>query len=266
MTVYSCISIKKQVNQNVLPNRKSYAVSLAPKDDFYLYIMAGQSNMAGRGIIEANDTLTDGHILTLDINNQWVLAKEPLHEYEPARIGLDCGLSFAQRMNKRLGDKITIGMIPCAIGGSSVEQWLYDSTYRKVTLYTNLITKINYAKEYGTIKGMIWHQGESNATARNYVDYKSKLETLFSKIRNDIHIPDLPILMGELGPYLPQSQFPLAEKINQDLHSITRELNHTGIISTKDFTPKSDTIHFDSNSLRKMGRRYADKMISISPK
>lgn len=55
-----------------------------------------------------------------------------------------------------------IGLVPCAIGGSSIEQSLGDSTYRGITLYSNFLHKAIAAAQHGTIKGLLWHQGETN--------------------------------------------------------------------------------------------------------
>src|SRR6478735_4229278 len=67
------------------------AVSNAQKT--WIFIMAGQSNMAGRGLVEPEDTLVNKRILTIDSEAHLIIAKEPLHWYEPSRTGLDCGYS-----------------------------------------------------------------------------------------------------------------------------------------------------------------------------
>ena len=61
-------------------NRESVA-QLPEQENLWLFVMAGQSNMAGRGLVEPADTLSDPRIFSLDQNNQWVYAKEPLHFY-----------------------------------------------------------------------------------------------------------------------------------------------------------------------------------------
>ena len=219
--------------------------------------MAGQSNMAGRGFVEGEDTISSPRILALNKQNEWVYAKEPLHYYEPGRTGLDCGLSFAKELSKKLGDKITIGLVPCAIGGSSIEQWLNNSTYRGVTLYSNFLEKAKVAAQYGTIKGLLWHQGESNTGEKSRINYKQKLETFFAKVRNDLQQPGLPIYMGTLGSYLTKYSFPYTEEINKDIKEVSETGKNIYLIKTSDFTHLKDTIHFDSPSQRLMGKRFA---------
>ena len=231
--------------------------SLPAKENFYIYLMAGQSNMAGRGIVEGEDTISSALVLALNKNNEWVYAKEPLHYYEPGRTGLDCGLSFGKELSKKLGDKITIGLVPCAIGGSSIEQWLDNSTYRGVTLYSNFLEKAKAAAQHGTIKGLLWHQGESNTGEKSRINYKQKLETFFAKVRKDLQQPDLPIYMGALGTYLTKYSFPYTEEINKDIKEIAGTGKNIYLVKTSDLTHLKDTIHFDSPSQRLLGKRFA---------
>ncbi|MEO6455140.1 MAG: sialate O-acetylesterase [Ginsengibacter sp.] len=256
----SCTASKKiQVsnNTNHFPVAVEKVKSLPLKENFYIFILAGQSNMAGRGFVQPMDTISSPLVLTLDKDNEWVYAKEPLHYYEPLRTGLDCGLSFGKKLAAFYGKNITIGLVPCAVGGSSIEQWLADSTFRNVTLYTNLVRKVKAAAEYGIIKGLLWHQGEANAGADNYKNYKEKLETFFTKIRTDFSAPELPVYAGELSSFLNRKTNPFADSVNNDLHDLSVTVKNMYVIKTGDLTSKSDTVHFDSRSQRKMGKRFA---------
>jgi hypothetical protein len=243
---------------NYFPTVIEKVKQLPPKENFYIYLMAGQSNMAGRGFVEGEDTISSLHVLALDKNNEWTYAKEPLHYYEPTRTGLDCGLSFGKELSKKLGNKITIGLVPCAVGGSSIEQWMNDATYRGVKLYSNFLEKAKMAAQHGTIKGLLWHQGETNTGERTRINYKQKLETFFAKLRKDLQQPDLPIYMGTLGSYLTKYSFPYTEEINKNIRDIAENGKNIYLIKTSDFTHLKDTIHFDSPSQRLMGKRFAN--------
>ncbi|MEI9944415.1 MAG: sialate O-acetylesterase [Chitinophagaceae bacterium] len=259
----SCASPKKMQSddgKNYFPVAVEKPSSLPAKENFYIYIMAGQSNMASRGFVQPQDTVISMQVLAMDKNNEWVYAKEPLHYYEPGRTGMDCGLSFGKKLSALYGKNITIGLVPCAIGGSSIEQWLYDSTYRGVKLYSNLMAKVKVAAKYGTFKGILWHQGESNAGANSYRNYPQKLENFFTKLRNDLGHPELPIYMGELSSFLNRTTNPNADAVNKDMYALSSSLKNTYVIKTGDLTPKADTIHFDSRSQRIMGERFAKKV------
>jgi len=246
---------------NHFPRAIEKPASLPSKENFYIYIMAGQSNMAGRGFVQPQDTISSSRVFTLNRNNEWVYAKEPLHYYEPMRTGLDCGLSFGKKLSGLYGKNISIGLVPCAIGGSSIEQWLGDSTYRGVALYSNFLMKVKIAMKDGTVKGLLWHQGETNASGANYKNYKQKLESFFAKLRNDIGNAELPIYTGELSSFLNRTTNPFADSVNKDLHDLSASMKNMYVIKTGDLTPKADTIHFDSRSLRIMGERFARAVI-----
>jgi len=255
----ACAGPKKiqEDQSNHFPLAVEKPTVLPSKQNFYIYILAGQSNMAGRGFVQPQDTVYSPNVLTLDKNNEWVYAKEPLHYYEPTRTGLDCGLSFGKKLSSLYGRNITIGLVPCAIGGSSIEQWLDDSMYRDVNLYSNMMQKVKIAMQYGTLKGLLWHQGETNASRVNYKNYKQKLERFFTKLRTDINYPDLPVYAGELSSFLNRKTNPFADSVNKDLHDLSASMKNMYVIKTGDLTPKLDTIHFDSRSQRIMGERFA---------
>lgn len=234
------------------------AQSLPEKQDLWIFIMAGQSNMAGRGKVEAQDTIANPRIWTINKEMKWTLAKEPLHFYEPKMVGLDCGLSFGNELLKYIPADVSIALIPCAIGGSSVEQWLGDSTHREVRLLSNFTEKVEFAKQYGMLKGMIWHQGESNANPISLPSYPERLKSLFDKFYSITDVPDLPIVIGELGAFRrPKSKAKNRKMINKKLHDIAKSGKNIKIIRTKDLEHKGDFVHFGSESLREMGKRYA---------
>jgi hypothetical protein len=260
----ACSSPKQTVESptNQLPVVTQKPANIPAKENFYIFFMAGQSNMAGRGIVQGSDTVPSSQVLMLDKNNEWVYAKEPLHFYEPGRTGLDCGLSFGKELAKKYPKDITIGLVPCAVGGSSIQHWLGDSTYRNVKLYSNLLKKADIASQAGTIKGMIWHQGESNANVNSYKNYRQHLETFFARVRKDLGYAEMPIYAGELASFLSRKQNPKTDAINADLHAMEKDFANFYVINTQDFTPKSDSIHFDSKSQRLMGIRFAQKVLT----
>ena len=231
------------------------------KQNVWVFIMAGQSNMAGRGIVESEDTVSDKRIFSINKDGQIIIAKEPLHFYEPERTGLDCGLSFAKTLITKIPDSISILLIPTAIGGSSIRQWLGDSVFRNVKLFSNFSSKVEIAKQNGIIKGILWHQGESDANENNIPVHKERLHLLFSKFRTEIGNNALPVLLGELGSFSNNpADFNL---INKAIHDYAAEDKNSRVISTKDLKDKGDHLHFDSEGQRTMGKRFANAYLSM---
>ena len=96
-------------------------VKLPSKKNFHLYILAGQSNMAGRGIIEDQDRVAHPRVLALNQDREWVPAVAPIH-FDKSVAGVGLAKSFAVALAEANPD-ITIGLIPTACGGSPIESW-----------------------------------------------------------------------------------------------------------------------------------------------
>jgi len=233
------------------------------RESKWVFILAGQSNMAGRGTIAPQDTISDPGIFTLSKEMELMVSKEPLHLYEPKLAGLDCGLSFAKRLRSQIPDDIDIVLVPCAVGGSSVQQWLGDSLHRNVKLYGNFKKRVAYAKQIGTIKGVLWHQGESDAHLNKLPLYQNQLKSLFQKFRDDVGDDELPILAGELGKYTtPQERNENWKTLNSILHKMAKNDDNLSIISSDGLKSKADSVHFNSEAQRELGKRFAKQYLN----
>src|SRR5436190_7562192 len=85
------------------------------KQNVWVFMLAGQSNMAGRGFVEPEDTMPVKRLLTINESGQLIIAKEPLHFYEPSLASLDCGYSFGTTLIKSIPDSISVLLIPAAV-------------------------------------------------------------------------------------------------------------------------------------------------------
>ena len=160
---------------------------------------------------------------------------------------------------KKSPKNVSVLIIPVAIGGSSISQWLGDSVYRNVKLFSNFKEKVEIAKQFGVIKGILWHQGESDANEKNIPLYPERLSSLFKKFRLVIGNNNLPILLGELGSF---SKIPEKFKlINKAINNYSANDKYTAVISTVDLKHKGDSLHFNSAGQRMMGKRFAEAYI-----
>ena len=243
------------------PKVEEKVLTLPPKDKLWIFLMAGQSNMAGRGIIEAEDTLTNPRILTMNKDGEWIYAKEPIHFHTNKNRGLDCGMSFARTLLTSVPDDVTIAIIPSAMGGSSMSQWLTDELYRNQHLWSNLKSKIRATEKYGVFKGMIWHQGESDAKKGSIAKYNRKFHLFLKRLRMETATPNLPVVVGEIGKF--QTYRPLWIEFNQMIHQMAQSDRLISIIRTDDLDDKGDQVHFNAEGQRTMGIRYARKMAGL---
>ncbi|MEP6746228.1 MAG: sialate O-acetylesterase [Bacteroidota bacterium] len=231
-----------------------------PDPKFELYILMGQSNMAGRGLatdelkMEGNDSL-----FSLNKEKKWVVARHPLHFDKPAIAGVGPGLAFGIEMVKAKPG-VRIGLIPCAVGGTPIEHWLpgaYDSA-TKTHPYDDAVERILFAMQRGVIKGVIWHQGEANSEPEAAKKYPAELAELIARVRVLVGDPQLPFVAGELGRFLKTS-----ENINAQLALLPGQIPQTAVASSEGLIDKGDQLHFDSPSATELGKRYAAKMIAL---
>ncbi len=253
-----------QVN---FPRTRDDVQRMPHPDSLFIFIMAGQSNMAGRSFVEPQDTVPCDRIMTIDEDMNWVYAKQPLHFYEPSRTGLDCGMSFARKLLPHIPAGVSIAMIPTAVGGSSIGQWLNNETHREVALLDNFSNKVTFAAEYGIIKGILWHQGESNASEKRIPNYAQNLNTLFHKFRKITDNYSLPVLLGELGSFAqPEEKQSRWNTVNAIIHSVAKKDDNMAVVSAKELNHIGDHVHFDGQSQRKLGERFAKKYLELTGK
>lgn len=236
--------------------------------DMYVILLAGQSNMAGRGITRIpTDTVTYSNVLSLNKDSVWVRAKNPLH-WDKAEAGVGMGITFAHELALKMGGNVKIGLVPCAAGGTSIDNWNNNAWFGNTGnfyLYTNLIKRAQKATKSGILIGMIWHQGESDATTALYPTYQNKLKTLFLKIRTDLKMPNMPIVAGELGNYLVNnSSYPRWDSINKYINNLKTLIPYYDVASSSSLTSNTDITHFTSASQTILGARYADLFYNLT--
>ena len=90
---------------------------------FRIYLLVGQSNMAGRGTVEDEDREAHPRVWALDRVAQWVPAREPLHFDKPTIAGVGPGLAFGKAVVARYPND-HVGLVPCAVGGSPIRTWV----------------------------------------------------------------------------------------------------------------------------------------------
>lgn len=234
------------------------------KEKFHIYLLMGQSNMAGRGILEAVDTMTHTRVFMLNQDTSWVLAKNPIHFDKPRVVGTGLGLEFGKIMADE-NKEIKIGLVPCAKGGSAINQWYQDSLHSQTKSYpyNEMIFKAKKAMEVGIIKGILWHQGESDANSEESIEiYAAKFNELLSNTFRDLDIDPVPVVIGEIGHFQYKKK-PLAIKLNAEFEQIAISNPCIGLVTSENLNHKGDTTHFDAQSYRELGRRYAAEMIEI---
>ncbi|MGC4018977.1 MAG: sialate O-acetylesterase [Muricomes sp.] len=216
------------------------------------FLLIGQSNMAGRGFTHEVPPIYNERIMMLR-NGRWQMMTEPIHFDRPVA-GIGPAASFAEAWcMDNPGEKI--GLIPCAEGGSPLDEWSIDGT-----LFRHAISEAKFALEDSELAGILWHQGESDSRDGKYKDYYEKLQRIFHEIRKELSVPDIPFIIGGLGDYLGNTAFGEGcveyQLINEQLQKYAQTQNNCFYVTAKELTSNPDGIHINAMSQRIFGIRY----------
>ncbi|MCA9173029.1 MAG: sialate O-acetylesterase [Planctomycetales bacterium] len=242
-------------------------VPLPGKGQFHLFVLAGQSNMAGRGKVEDVDKAPHPRVLVYTKDGRWAPAVDPLHFDKPGIVGVGLGRTFAIELAK-LDPKVTIGLIPCAVGGSPISSWEPGGFHRSTNTHPwdDAMKRIHAALPAGTLKGILWHQGESDATPADAPKYAERLGQLVSRFRSELKAPETPFILGQIGQFPERPWTDDTRQVDRAHREAPEKIEHTAFVSSDGLTHKGDRVHFDSKSYRELGRRYAKAYLGLVSK
>lgn len=227
------------------------------KASFHLYLLAGQSNMAGRGTVSEQDKQPHPRVFVLNRLNRWAPAVDPLH-FDKVWAGVGPGLTFGKIMAEA-DPNVTIGLIPCAVGGSPISTWKPHTYYPpvKVYPYDDAIARCRIATQRGVLKGILWHQGEGDSNADDAPLYAHRLTEVISQFRHDLAAPNLPFVAGTfVDAYV--ARVPESEIVMDAIKTVAEADKNVFWISGSGLPCKDDRVHFNAEGARELGRRYAE--------
>ena len=239
--------------------------------NFHIYLLIGQSNMEGQPRPEAIDKEENPRVqvLAYDTNsrlhrkyNEWSVAVPPLHD---SYMGVGPGDWFAKTMITKMPGNVKIGLVPCGINGADIDLFRKNATTARRAqyiippdnkwdgAYDFVLSRAKLAQQYGVIKGILFHQGESNNTSPTWI---SRVNEIMTDLRKDLDIPDVPVLVGEL---LYSGE---CADHNGVIKNVPRRIENSYIISAKGLSG-ADQWHFNLEAQRELGKRYAQKMLEV---
>ncbi|MCD7456705.1 hypothetical protein HAX54_032816 [Datura stramonium] len=218
--------------------------------------------MAGRGGVVKK--VWDGYvppechqnpvILRLNGNSMWEVAQEPLHV--DIDMNKTCGIgptmAFANVVSEMNPEFGTIGLVPCAAGGTSIDKWSRGSK-----LYNDMVKRAQIAVQGGgTIRAILWYQGERDTlTLEEAKSYKSKLEKLFQDLRSDLNSPLLPIFQVALA----SGQGPFMEGVREAQLGIN--LANVITVDALGLPLEPDGLHLSTPAQVQLGYKLADAFL-----
>jgi hypothetical protein len=231
--------------------------------DFHLYLLIGQSNMAGRGKVGQQDTEIHPRVFALDKAGKWMPAVDPIHFDKPIAAA-GPGLTFGKTMADN-DPAIRVGLIPCAAGGSPISVWKHGGYWEQTNSkpYDDAIERTKTAIKHGVLKGILWHQGESDSNEDNSELYEDRLATLIDTLRMDLGVSDVPFVAATLGDFVVENN-PQAKIINAALRQIHQRVEHAACVDSTGLDHNGDNVHFSAEAAHELGRRYAEAMIRLA--
>lgn len=228
-----------------------------------IFFLMGQSNMQGIKIPHVKNNFHHSQLFVLETNEvvqheNYTTRWAPAHESTYLNNSISMIPAFVKEINRLLPESL-IGIIPIAIGGSTIEDWISNYYYGVMDIAKKAIVS-------GEIKGVLWHQGENDSAYKNSAEnYYENLYKMIYNLRNDLNDPSLPIIAGQLGTFLNDNkQYPYFELINNAIKKASENIQAFGIVSSEGLADyQGDKIHFDPDSLDILGKRYADEYLKI---
>lgn len=238
-----------------------------------LFLLMGQSNMKGRGVVPADQKLNPRIVSMQMKKDNWVVASDPLHvdgRADPldrsGNAGVGPGLSFAQALAAREPD-VMIGLIPCAVGGSKVGQWQKGV---ERSLYDEALRRAKLALEQGPpgktrLCAALWLQGESDTKENLYANYQANLLKVVDNLRTDLNLPELPFIACTIGSFIEgRAAYPHVREINAVLLDLPKQRPQTACVDARDLPGSiGDNLHYNTESQMAIGPRYAEKHLSL---
>ncbi len=226
------------------------------------FLMIGQSNMAGRGEFGEVSRIENENCFMLRMG-RWQPMSEPINPDRDIfnilfHSGVSLAASFADSVQKH--ENCKVGLIPCADGGTMIEQWLPDTE-----LFDHAVFQTKLALRNSNLGGIIWHQGESDCCG-DLEKYKENLILVMKAFRKELNAENIPIIMGELSNNI-DKKYACATKtqeMNEVIHAVANELDLCAVASSEGLEIKPDGLHFNSASLRILGERYFEEYLKLT--
>ena len=226
-------------------------------------LIIGQSNMAGRGRPEDIKPISnaDERIKILRMG-RWQNIYRPVNA-DRQFSGICLAETFARSYADDKG--VTVGIIPCADGGTSLNQWAEGGL-----LYDHAVYMTRLALRTSSLAAILWHQGEADCSPALYPLYYEKISKIMKSLRRDLGAEDVPLLVGGLADFLKEREvspnlvnYP---HVNDALRRFAADNARCAFVSAEGLSDNGDKLHFNAPSLYEFGNRYYAEFLKIEDK
>ena len=240
-------------------------VQLPSKEKFKIFVLAGQSNMAGRGTIDPENNKPHPRVLMMNRAGEWVPCVDPIH-FDIDNSGVGPGKTFAEALAES-DPSITVGVVPCAVGGAPISAWEPGAMFHKGKTdwhpYDDCLVRTKQALEQGTLSAILWHQGESDCMRSGGYLYQVRFPLLVSRLRKEFNAEGVPLIVGGLRQKHAVEWF---GKILSNSQTMTCEFLYGPgkfVPSKGEYALQPDNIHFTREAQQDFGKRYFEAYVEV---
>jgi hypothetical protein len=182
---------------------------------------------------------------------------------------------FGRTLVSNLPPHLKVGVVNVSIGGCKIElfekdtfqsyaatapRWMTNTiaTYSG-NPYQHLVEMAKLAQKDGVIKGILLHQGESNT---NDKEWPNKVKGIYDNLLKDLNLiaGEVPLIAGEL---VNADQQGACASMNKIIGDLPKTIPTAHVVSSEGCTGRPDRLHFTPSGYRELGKRYAEKMLSL---
>jgi len=281
------------------PSSVSHARHFDP--DFFIYIGFGQSNMQGKGSInslkdkkrkyfeeQAGSRFFKMQIVSNDSSQigKWAVAMPPIVRPDT---GLGPSDYFGRYLVENLDTCYKVGVVVVAVDGAKIAAFSKDNEISQSYLayarnnnetwvtsaaaaygnkpYETLVKFGKIAQQYGVIKGVYFHQGESDVTDcsdEQGEKWLSDVTRVYLDLLEDLglSVDSVPFIAGEPCPFgYCSSAIKWVDKLPEYMKKVTGK--ECAYVASSKGLYNADQYHFDSDGYRELGKRYGEIALPI---
>ncbi len=259
-------------SRRLLESSQQVVFEKQPHPSLHLFAMLGQSNMSGTGRFPYPQ-MEDPRIFAFGNDYRWKVARPPIdHPHGQVDLvsldpkpGFGLGLPFARTVLQHQ-PSARIGLIPCALSGSTLHQWKPNRSDQ--SLYGSCLKRIFAASSLGRLRAILFFQGEADALdpvqfaqrRPNAKQWGFHFQHIVRALRRDLSNPTLPILFAQIGKDPHLSITPHWREVQ--LQQANIQLPHTQRIVTHDL-PLADAFHLSNQGYIAAGQRFAKAYLQL---
>jgi Carbohydrate esterase, sialic acid-specific acetylesterase len=215
-----------------------------------VFVLAGQSNMLGRGKPLSLGAPSDPRLLVWrNASSSWEIALDPLGDPRENDNGIGPGMTFGLTAIQHLPAD-TVGLVMCAVGATSMKDWQPAGKP-----YKNCVKATRAAG--GHVGGILFLQGERDSRSKSDAgSWSKRFRKLLAAFRADLG-PDVPVVIGQIGK-LSGSKHRYQDRVRQQQAIAAASNPGVALVSTLDLPVSEDGGHFTVASYQTIGVRFAD--------